>query len=53
MTTTRKLWAGFGTLTALLVLVCAAIISQLQSVESRVLAQADVSRPRSTATSRT
>jgi PAS domain S-box-containing protein len=50
MTTSKKLWLGFGTLTALLALICTAVIARLQMAEEHVLKQADVSRPRSTAT---
>lgn len=50
MTTSRKLWLGFGILTALLVLFSATIIVRLQSIEANVQAQAKVARPRSDTT---
>ncbi len=49
MTTSVKLWLGFGTLTALLLLLGATISLRLRSIESHVKAQADVARPRSDA----
>ena len=50
MPTSKKLWIGFGTLTALLVLVCGAILVRLRSVEEHVSEMANVARPRSVAT---
>lgn len=49
MTTARKLWLGFGTLTALLVLLGIAIIVRVRSLEAKVDASANVARPRSEA----
>jgi len=49
MTTARKLWLGFGTLTALLALVCVMLIVRLGSLEGRVKEHASVARPRSAA----
>ncbi len=49
MTTARKLWLGFGALTALLVLVCVAALWRVQAIEAAVHEQADVARPRSDA----
>lgn len=49
MTTSAKLWIGFGTLTALLALFCVAIISELKTVERRVRMQAEVATPRNDA----
>src|SRR5215203_5477816 len=50
MSTSKKLWIGFGTLIAILMVVGSAIILRLQLVEQRVRTQADVSRPRTTIT---
>ncbi len=41
LTTSRKLWLGFGTLTLLLMLAVVAIILRLQTVEDQVTAMAD------------
>jgi PAS domain S-box-containing protein len=49
MTTSKKLWVGFGALIALLVLVSTAIVIRLYRAERVILAQADVSRPRAAA----
>jgi signal transduction histidine kinase len=50
MTTSTKLWIGFGALTGLLVMLVAAIIVRLQSVEAHIRTQSDVARPRFGAT---
>lgn len=50
MTTSQKLWLGFGSLTALLALVCVAVLVRVRSVEGAVREQANVARPRSAAT---
>ncbi|HVG04281.1 MAG TPA: hypothetical protein VM937_05015, partial [Burkholderiaceae bacterium] len=50
MTTSQKLWLGFGILTALLVLFSTTIILRLHSIEANVEAQSKVARPRSEVT---
>ncbi len=50
MTTSQKLWLGFGTLTTLLVLACVAALIGVRSIEEYVHQQANVARPRSSAT---
>src|SRR5207237_10178283 len=45
-TTAKRLWIGFGVLTALLVLFSAVVLSYLGSVYRDVQAQAEVARPR-------
>ena len=50
MTTSKKLWLGFGVLIALLMLISTAIVVRIRYVEQAVRSQADVSRPRSAAT---
>src|SRR5262245_21690865 len=50
MTTSKKLWLGFGVLIALLMLISTAIGVRIRFVEQAVRSQADVSRPRSAAT---
>ena len=49
MTTSRKLWMGFGTLTLLLVIVCVAVLVRLRSIEEAVEEMSSVARPRSAA----
>ncbi len=46
MATLRNLWLGFGTLTALLVLSCVAMLMRVQSIEMRVGELAEVARAR-------
>ena len=50
MTTSQKLWLGFGILTALLVLFSTTIIIRLRSIEANVEAQSNVARPRTEVT---
>lgn len=49
MTTTIKLWLGFGTLTTLLVLFSTLMLARLPSIERNVHRMTDVARPRSDA----
>jgi CHASE3 domain sensor protein len=49
MTTSQKLWLGFGTLTALLVLSGVAILFRVWSLEGQVDRMANVARPRAAA----
>lgn len=49
MTLRGKLWLGFGTLTALLVLFSCAVLFDLGAVERELYEQAEVARPRSAA----
>ncbi len=49
MTTSQKLWLGFGTLTGLLVLSGVAILARVRSIEGLVHEQTSVARPRSAA----
>ncbi len=49
MTTSRKLWLGFGTLTALLLLSSVAILLRVWSLEVQVGRMANVARPRAAA----
>lgn len=50
MTTAKKLWLGFGTLTTLLVLFGVLMLVRLPSIERNVHRMADTARPRSDAT---
>ena len=50
MTTARKLWLGFGALTAVLALFVALMLVRLQSIQRHVQIQVEVARPRSEAT---
>lgn len=47
MTTSKKLWLGFGTLTTLLVVVCVAILVRVRQIEQLLHEQAHVARNRS------
>ena len=49
MTTTRKLWIGFGTLTACSIVFGMAISAGLRSIQANVEIQANEARPRSAA----
>src|SRR5687768_12493770 len=49
MKTSHKLWIGFGTLTVLLAVFSVASIVSLRSIETRLDAEANISRPRSEA----
>jgi len=50
MTTSQKLWLGFGTLTALLLLFGVVLWTSVRSIQSNVQTQANEARPRSDAT---
>ncbi|HYY61377.1 MAG TPA: ATP-binding protein [Burkholderiales bacterium] len=49
MTTAKRLWVGFGVLTALLVVFSAVVLMLLRSVQRDVVEQAEVARPRAAA----